>query len=81
MRVRVLLFAGVRDLVGAESIELDVDDGLDARAFLSAFCARFPAVSAYAPALRVAIDGRYAAWDERVEPGAEVALIPPVAGG
>ena len=81
MRVQVLLFAGVRDAVGAESVVLDVDSGVDARAFLSAFCARYPAVSPYAAAIRVAVDGRYARWDEPIGEGAEVALIPPVAGG
>jgi molybdopterin converting factor small subunit len=81
MRVRVLIFAGLRDAVGTEAVDLDVVEGLDARAFLTAFCARFPQVAPYAPSIRVAFDGRYARWDEVLVAGAEVALIPPVAGG
>ena len=81
MHVRVLLFAGVREVVGAESVAIEVADGIDTRAFLKAFCAKYPGVSPYESSIRVAVDGRYAAWDELVDEGAEVALIPPVAGG
>lgn len=31
--------------------------------------------------VRVAVNGRYAAWDTRVASGDELAFIPPVAGG
>ncbi|HSX64412.1 MAG TPA: MoaD/ThiS family protein, partial [Pseudoxanthomonas sp.] len=32
-------------------------------------------------ALRVAVDGEFAAWRDGVSDGAEVAFIPPVSGG
>jgi molybdopterin converting factor small subunit len=52
-----------------------------ARAFLDRLCAKFPTLAPYASSLRVAINGTYAAWDEPVRDGDEVAIIPPVAGG
>lgn len=78
--VTVLLFAGVRDLVGARELTLPASVGTAGGA-LEALCARCPALRAYVPSLRVAVNGDYAALDAPVRAGDEVAVIPPVAGG
>lgn len=75
----MLFFAGARDAVGRS--ELDRDPAPSARAFLDRLCADFPPLAPYASSLRVAINGTYAAWDDPVRAGDEVAIIPPVAGG
>ena len=86
--MKVLLFAGARDAVGATELELSLSEllpasqtTLTARSLLDAFCARHPSLQPYASSLRVAINGAYAAWDASVSDGDEVAIIPPVAGG
>lgn len=79
--VRLLAFAGARDVLGQGEIAFPVEEGLTARGLLDAVCAAHPRLAPYAPAIRVAINGTYALWDEPVRPGDEVALIPPVAGG
>ena len=79
MSVRVLLFAGARDAIGAG--EISAEPAASARAFLDRLCAEHPKLAPYASSLRVAINGTYAAWDEPVRDGDEVAIIPPVAGG
>lgn len=79
--VRVLLFAAARDVVGAREFDLVSDEITDAASVLDALCARFPGLSGYRQSLRVAINGEYAKSDQRVQPGDEVAIIPPVAGG
>ena len=80
--MRLLAFAGARDVLGHGELAFPIDAaGSTARALLDAVCAAHPALSPHARALRVAVNGTYAAWDDPVRPGDEVALIPPVAGG
>ncbi len=79
-QVQILAFAGVRDVIGADSVGIDVEDGLSPDELLSALCERYPALAAYRGSIRVAINGCYTQGSERVVSGDEVALIPPVAG-
>ncbi len=81
--VTVLLFAAVREALRTKEIALPVgpDGALTAGAVVDRLCAMHPALAAYAPSLRVAVNGDYVALDARVVAGDEVAIIPPVAGG
>jgi molybdopterin synthase catalytic subunit/molybdopterin synthase sulfur carrier subunit len=78
--VHLLAFAGVREVLGTVDLEFPVE-ATTARGLLDAVCERYPKLAPYASSLRVAVNGTYAAWDDPVGPGDEVALIPPVAGG
>ncbi len=80
-RVTVLLFAAVREVVGASEITLALDGASTASSLLSVLCERFPALTPYVPSLRVAVNGAYVGPDDPVRAGDEVAIIPPVAGG
>jgi len=79
--VKLLAFAGAREMIGEGEVAFPVAADLTARGLLDAVCARYPRLTPYAGSIRVAINGTYAAWDDPVRPGDEVALIPPVAGG
>jgi molybdopterin converting factor small subunit len=81
--VRVLAFAGARDVIGSPELELDPTSLPSATAggVLAALMGRWPALAPYEKSLRVAVNGVYAALDEPVAAGDEVAIIPPVAGG
>jgi molybdopterin converting factor subunit 1 len=81
MSVRVLAFAGARDAIGTGELAVEIEQPVAARAFLERLCAEHPRLSPYASALRLAVNGTYAAWDDPVRDGDEVAIIPPVAGG
>lgn len=81
VRVKVLLFAAVREVLGASELDLTLGHGATATAVLDALCARAPALRAYVPSLRVAVNGDYVTLDACVADGDEVAVIPPVAGG
>jgi MoaE-MoaD fusion protein len=76
MRVRIRLFAGLRDRAGADELTLELADGA--------------AVSEALQQLRwltgetsvvMAVNREYATPDLRLQPGDELALIPPVSGG
>ncbi len=79
--IRLLAFAGARDILGAGELEWPLVETCTADELLAQVCQRFPALSPYRASLRVALNGAYATAHERVNVGDEVALIPPVAGG
>lgn len=79
--IRVLAFAGAKDAIGRETLEIQLVSPTTARALLDRICADHPALAPYAPSLRIAINGAYAQWSDLVRDGDEVAIIPPVAGG
>ena len=79
--VRVLAFAGARDVLGSPELRFPLPGPCTASELLGQVCARYPALVPYRGSLRVAVNGVYAAPGDPVRAGDEVALIPPVAGG
>ncbi len=79
--VRLLAFAGARDVLGCPELALPLEAPCTAADLLAEVCRRYPALVPYRGAIRVAVNGTYARPDEPVTFGDEVALIPPVAGG
>jgi sulfur-carrier protein len=79
--VRLLAFAGARDVLGAAEITLPLAAPCTAAELLAEVCRRYPALQPWRSSLRVAVNGAYAQAEDRVSFGDEVALIPPVAGG
>lgn len=79
--IRVLAFAGARDAIGHAELSMSLEAATTARGLLDRLLVEHPALAPYASSLRLAVNGTYAAWDERIVDGDEVAIIPPVAGG
>lgn len=79
--VKMLAFAGARDVVGAAETEIPLEGTCTAAGLLAAIVARWPGLAPYRQSLRLAVNGTYASPDDAVRAGDEVALIPPVAGG
>jgi molybdopterin synthase catalytic subunit/molybdopterin converting factor small subunit len=79
--VRLLAFAGARDVLGVAELTLPLESPCTAEELLAEVCRRYPALVPWRRAIRIAVNGAYAAADDRVTFGDEVALIPPVAGG
>jgi molybdopterin converting factor subunit 1 len=76
MRIRVRLFAMLRERAGADELELDLPDGArvgDALARVGHIAGGMPLV--------MAVNRVYAKDDAPLSPGDELALIPPVSGG
>ena len=76
MHVRVRLFAALRERAGAEEVELELPDGArvgDALARLDELTRGVPVV--------MAVNQEYADRSDTLQPGDELALIPPVSGG
>ncbi len=81
MRVTLLYFAAAREQARLSSEAVELPDGATAAQALEAACALHPGLRAIAGQLRVAVDQEFAPLAAPLRDGAEVALIPPVAGG
>lgn len=79
--VRLLTFAGVRDVIGAAEVDVPLDAPCSAAELLDRVCLLYPGLAPYRKALRLAVNGSYVAWSDPIVAGDEVAVIPPVAGG
>ena len=80
--VRVLYFAGARDVVGVREETVAIDpEGCTVDALAARLFERHPALAPHARSLRIAVNGEYARASDPVRSGDEVAVIPPVAGG
>jgi molybdopterin converting factor subunit 1 len=79
--VTVRLFAVAREKAGRPEVVVELDEPATVADLKRALAATVPELAPIVPALRVAIAAEYAADDQRVPPGAEVAIIPPVSGG
>jgi molybdopterin converting factor subunit 1 len=81
MRVRVLFFGMLRDLVGRPSEESEFPAGASLQTVFETYAERFPRVRELAPSIVVARNQEFADLSTCVEEGDEVAFLPPVSGG
>jgi len=79
--VKVRTFAGLRDALGAGSMEVDLPAGADVAALLSRLAADHPHAGLPDKHFSVAVNRAYSDNERVLQPGDEVALIPPVSGG
>lgn len=80
-RVRVLLFSVLRERVGRREVQLDLPSPATGADLLDNLATRFPAIAAYRPVVRLAVNEVYASESVVLRAGDEVALITPVSGG
>jgi molybdopterin synthase catalytic subunit len=81
MRVRVLLFAGLREAVGEKQVELELPDHSSVADLLARLEREHAAFARYRGRVLVSLNEERAQADATLEEGDEVALLPPVSGG
>ena len=81
MRVAVKLFARARDVVGADTVELELPDRARVCDLRTALGERYPGMRPLLPGLLVAVGTEYAPDEMTIDPGVEIACFPPVSGG
>lgn len=81
MEIRILLFAAVAEALGQRSITLQLPSPASVRDVIQHLEHAYPHASELIRVAVIARNQEYAAWDETVLPGDEIALIPPVSGG
>jgi MoaE-MoaD fusion protein len=81
MRVRILFFGVLKDLMGRASEDGEFPSGADLRAVFDAVAGRCPALREMASSIVMARNQEFAEPSVKLEDGDEVALLPPVSGG
>jgi molybdopterin synthase catalytic subunit len=82
LRVRVLFFGATREAVGSSEAELELVAPADTRSAFSAVLARFPILGErFGRSLLFAVNQEYAAPEQAISEGDELAVFPPVSGG
>lgn len=81
MKIRVKLFASVREIVGRNEISLEVPDGTRASALPHRLAAEYPGIRELVSFLKIAVNHEYADGERVLVEGDDVALLPPVSGG
>lgn len=81
MRIHVLAFARLRELLGAPGTTLELPAGARARDAWALLVERVPALDEQRGCTRIARNGALVPFDEALEEGDELAVLPPVGGG
>ena len=81
MRIRVKLFAIVKERAGVAEAPLDLPDGANVAAAELALKEMFPAIAAFLRQAAYAVNREYVDATTVLRDGDELAVIPPVSGG
>ena len=81
MKVKVLLFAQARQIVGQESAEVTVESGCTVADLKQSLAAAYPDLESLLSRSSIALDQQYAVDSDIVNSDVEAAMIPPVSGG
>jgi molybdopterin converting factor subunit 1 len=81
VRVRVLFFGVIREIVGVREDTVDVVEGTSPLELLMAYQASFPRLKDVLPSVAFAVNQKFANPDATVVEGDEIAFLPPVSGG
>ena len=81
MRVKVRLFASLRETAGVSELALELPPGATAEDAWGRLAQGFPALAPRRTSLAASVNRRYARFDSALQDGDEVVFIPPVSGG
>jgi MoaE-MoaD fusion protein len=81
MRVRVLFFGALKEVLGASSEAMEIPNGASIRDLLAHYEAKVPGLKRWLPVLAISLNQRYASPESKLSPDDEIALLPPVSGG
>ena len=81
MRVKVMLFARLHDIVGAAELNRPAPGDATVRTVWRGLVSEFPDLAPYETSISTAVNADYAGMDQAVAEGDEVAFLPPVSGG
>lgn len=79
--LRVLLFSVLREKVGQAALDVPISMPATGEDLLDVLAASYPAIEAYRPVLRLAVNQAYVPASVSLHEGDEIALITPVSGG
>lgn len=80
-RVKLLLFATLRDRAGTRSMELEIPSDLTVQGLKDKLSVEYPNLRDSMSSVLITINREYAFDDAIIPPNAELAMFPPVSGG
>jgi len=81
VRVRVLFFGMLKDIVGRSEEDIDVVAGASLSSVFDRYAHEFPKLAALAPSVVLALNHQFGERSAAVREGDEIAFLPPVSGG
>jgi MoaE-MoaD fusion protein len=81
MRIRVLLFGQLKDMLGRAEDCVDLDSGATLSHLVEHYAKQFPQFRAFAASIALSVNQEYAHASTALKEGDEVGLLPPVSGG
>jgi molybdopterin converting factor subunit 1 len=81
MRVRVLFFGRLKDIVGKAEEQADLHEGARVEDLFENYGRTFPELAKFRPSVVASVNQEYAEWRAPLTSGDEVAFLPPVSGG
>jgi len=81
MKIEVLFFGALKDLLGRSGETVDLPEGSRVREVLFHYARGAPRFEAMVPSLAISVNQEYSGADRALREGDEVALLPPVSGG
>jgi molybdopterin converting factor subunit 1 len=81
VRVRVLFFGQLKDIVGLAQDDAELSDGARVEDLFERYGRKFPKLAEFRPSIAASVNQEYAGWRAPLSTGDEVAFLPPVSGG
>jgi len=81
MRVRVLFFGRLKDIVGRVEESAELPEGARVEDAFAHYRAAYPALAGLRASVAASVNQELAAWNAPLRAGDEVAFLPPVSGG
>ena len=81
VRVKVLFFGRLKDIVGQSGDSLDLADASTIEELFALYSTRIPELAKYRSSVVASRNQEFVAWDTVLHSGDEVAFLPPVSGG
>jgi molybdopterin converting factor subunit 1 len=80
-RIKILLFATLRDYAGTKTIEMEIPIGTTIQELTDLLIMKYPPLERVKDSMMAAINREYAADGQVIPENAEIAFFPPVSGG
>jgi molybdopterin converting factor subunit 1 len=80
-KINILLFATLRDYVGAKTVEIDITTGMTVADLKAELVKKYPKLAQIKESMMAAINREYAADEQILPVNGEIAFFPPVSGG
>ena len=81
MMIKIRLFAAAKQFAGTDVVEIPANQPISVATLSDKLIEQHSELASLMPFVRFAIDSEYVDSKTLVDPGTEVAVIPPVSGG